>query len=159
LTAAYQEEYIMSLTRYEPWTQLNQVQKELDRLFDSRRILSRDEEHSPVATCDWVPAVDIKEEQDRFVIHADVPGVNIKDIEITMEKGMLTIKGERQSETKEDRQGYKRIERTHGTFYRRFSLPDTVDPDKIIAKGRNGVLEIVIPKHERTQPRKITVNA
>ena len=70
---------------------------------------------------------------------------------------MLTIKGERESEKKEEREGYKRIERQRGTFYRRFSLPDTANADKIGAKSKNGVLEIIIPKQEKAQPRKIEV--
>ena len=82
-----------------------------------------------------------------------------KDIEITMENGVLTLKGERSTEKKEEREGYKRIERARGTFYRRFSLPDTADAEKIDAHSRDGVLEIVLPKHEKVQPRRITVNA
>ena len=148
----------MALTQYDPWNRLAQMHKDLDRLFDTRG-LSRDEDQSSVVTCDWIPAVDIKEEQDRFLLHADIPGVDPKDIEITMEKGVITIKGERQSESKTEREGYSRIERARGTFYRRFSLPDSADPEKISARGANGVLEIVIPKHERIQPRKISVES
>lgn len=148
----------MAITRYDPWNQLSQLHRELDRLFDPRTP-STDEDHSRVVTCDWTPAVDIKEEKDRFVLHADIPGVEPKDIDITMEKGMLTLKGERKLETKEQREGYTRVERSRGTFYRRFSLPDTADAEKISARGSNGVLEIVIPKHERTQPRRIAVES
>ena len=137
----------MSIVRYEPWGLLNQLQREIDTLFDTRR---GGEEGSPIAaTSDWTPAVDIKEEADRFVIHADVPGVDPKDIEVNMENGVLTIKGQRESEKKEEREGYKRIERVRGSFFRRFSLPDTADAEKINAKAKNGVLELVIPKHQR----------
>ena len=110
-----------------------------------------------MSAADWVPAVDIKEEDTRFVIHADVPGVDPDDIEVRMEDGVLTIKGERQSEDKEEREGYKRIERVRGSFFRRFSLPDTADAEGITAKAKNGVLEIIIPKHEKVQPRRIEV--
>ncbi len=144
-----------SIMRYDPWTRLNQLQKELERVFDPRVL--RDEDSSNVATCDWVPAVDIKEENDRFVIHADIPGVDPKDIDITMENGVLTLRGQRYTETKEEREGYKRIERARGTFYRRFGLPDSADPNGISARGLHGVLEIVIPKQQRSQSRKITV--
>lgn len=144
----------MALTRYEPWSLLDDLHKELNRLFEARVGAGE-----PEATSDWIPAVDIKDEQDKFVIHADVPGVDPKDIEITMENGVLAIKGQRETETKEEREGYRRVERARGTFYRRFSLPDTADADKITAKSRNGVLEIVIPKHERVQPRKIAVES
>lgn len=147
----------MSITRYDPMNRFTQLQKELERLFDPRAL--GNEDSSSVATCDWIPAVDIKEEANRFVIHADIPGVDPKDIDITMENGVLTLKGERLSERKEEREGYKRVERARGTFYRRFGLPDTADAGRISARGANGVLEIVIPKQEYTQPRKITVES
>ncbi|HKS93520.1 MAG TPA: Hsp20/alpha crystallin family protein, partial [Gammaproteobacteria bacterium] len=108
---------------------------------------------------DWIPAVDIKEEDQRFLIHADVPGVDPKDIEITMEDGILTLKGERKGETREERDGYRRVERVSGQFFRRFTLPDTADAEGVSAKGVNGVLEISIPKQPKAQPRRITVKA
>lgn len=146
----------MALVRYEPWNMLTRLQNEMNRLFDDR--LPGGEDSANVVTSDWIPKVDIKEEDKRFVILADIPGVNPKDIEVTMEHGLLTIKGERASESTEEREGYKRIERSRGSFYRRFSMPDTADAEKISASGKNGVLEIVIPKHARLQPRKISVN-
>ena len=149
----------MTLTRYEPWNRLTQLHKELDRLLDPRWSVNGAEDNSNVVTCDWIPAVDIKEEQEHFLISADIPGVEPKDIDIHMENGVLTIRGERKSESKEEGQGFKRVERIHGSFYRRFSLPDTADPEHISAKGQNGVLEIVIPKLKRTQPRKIAVES
>ena len=147
----------MTLVRYEPWNMLTRLQNEMNRLFDDR--LPRNEDSGNVVTSDWIPRVDIKEEDKRFVIMADIPGVDPKDIEVTMENGMLSIKGERTSENTDEGAGYKRIERTRGSFYRRFSMPDTADADKISAHGRHGVLEIVIPKHERVQARKISVKA
>ena len=146
----------MALVRYEPWGMLNQLHKEIDRLFDSN-VRPYAEEGQGVAATDWVPAVDVKEEQDRFVIHADLPGVDPQDIDVNMENGVLTIKGQRESEKKEEREGYKRVERVRGSFFRRFNLPDTADAEKISAKCRNGVLELVIPKQEKVQPRRITV--
>ena len=149
----------MTLTQYDPWNRLSQLHKELDRVFDSRQGQGASEDSSHVVTCDWVPPVDIKEEQERFVLYADIPGVNPKEIEITMENRALTIRGQHGNHPPEDREGYKRLERPRGTFYRRFSLPDTVDVEKIAAKGQEGVLEVVIPKQERTQPRTIAVEA
>jgi len=148
----------MSMVRYEPWGLLNQLHGEIDRLFDSR-MGKYGEENGQLAASDWVPAVDIKEEENRFIIHADVPGVDPADIEVNMEHGVLSIKGERRSETKEEREGYKRVERARGTFFRRFSLPDTVDADAISAKAKDGVLEIVIPKQEKLQPKRIQVES
>ena len=147
----------MTLVRYQPWDVLNQLQRDLSRAFKPLAETSEDNDYSNVVTSHWMPSVDIKEEANRFVILADLPGVDVKDIDITMQKGVLTIKGERSSESKEENEGFVRVERARGTFYRRFSLPDTADAEHIEAKGRNGVLEIVIPKHEKVQPRKIAV--
>lgn len=144
----------MSLTRYEPRNTMEQLRREMGRMFEG---LPAIDEGSNIATSDWVPAVDIKENEKEFVIHADIPGVDPNDIDVHMEDGMLTIKGERESESKEEHEGYKRIERKRGSFYRRFSLPDTANADKISAKSKNGVLEITIPKQEKAQARKIEV--
>ena len=144
----------MALVRYQPWNSMDQLRREMGRLFEGQ--LSSEEE-SNIATSDWVPAVDIQENEKEFLIHADIPGVDPNDIDVHMEDGMLTIKGERESETKEEKEGYKRVERQHGTFYRRFSLPDTANADKISAQSKHGVLEISIPKQEKAQPRKIEV--
>ena len=149
----------MALVRYEPWSLLEKFQDELNRLGLFDQYTREEGDNSNVVTSHWRPAVDIKEEENRFVIQADVPGVDPKDIEITMENGVLTLKGERSSDKEESGEGYTRVERVRGTFYRRFSLPDTADADNIEAKGKNGVLEIVLPKHEKVQPRKITVKS
>ncbi len=141
-----------NITRYDPWALLEQFQNEVSRLFDNRARLG--DENTRVVTSDWIPPVDIKEEEGRFVLLADIPGVEPKDIEITMENGVLSIRGERRIE---DDGTFKRVERPRGTFYRRFSLPDTADPEGITARGHNGVLEIVIPKARKAQPRRITV--
>ena len=146
----------MTLVRYEPWGMLNQLRRDMDRMYQSQ---TEGEESTSVATSAWVPAVDIKETDDAFEIHADIPGVDPKDIDVHMENGVLTIKGERESEKKEEKEGYKRVEREWGSFYRRFSLPDSADADKISAKSQNGVLEITIPKQEKVQPRKISVDS
>lgn len=148
----------MSLVRYEPWSLLNQLHGDIDRVFD-KRLGRYGEDNGQLATSDWVPAVDIKEEENRYLIHADVPGVDPKDIEVHMEDGVLSIKGERQSETKDERKGYKRVERVRGSFFRRFSMPDTVDADGISAKSKDGVLEIVIPKQDKVQPKRIQVES
>ncbi len=144
----------MNLMRYEPMGLLEQLRREMERMYGDR---GSSDEANIATSSDWVPAVDIKEEKDCFIIKADLPGIDPKDIEIHAEGGMLTIRGERESEKKENRTGYKRIERTYGSFFRRFTLPDTADTDKITAKGNNGVLEIRVPKQDKVMPRKITV--
>ncbi len=142
----------MSLIHYEPWALLEQMRNEINRLAESRE---SDEGGNVVATSDWVPPVDIIEQDNAFVILADVPGVDPGNIEINMENGVLSIKGERPGS--EDRRGLKRVERARGTFYRRFSLPDSADPEGITARSRFGVLEITIPKVEKIRPRRISV--
>jgi HSP20 family protein len=150
----------MSLTNYEPWSLLDRFNQQLNQLgYADKSLATNDNDYSNIVTSHWRPAVDIKEEKDRFVITADLPGVDPNNIEITMEDGVLTLKGERQSETRDEDEGYKRVERISGTFYRRFSLPDTADAERIEAKGKHGVLEIVLPKHEKLQPRKIEVKS
>ncbi|MDZ7660902.1 Hsp20/alpha crystallin family protein [Thiohalophilus sp.] len=146
----------MTLVRYEPWSMLTQIRREMDQMLEST---GESGESSAIATSDWIPAVDIKETKDAFILHADVPGVDPKDVDVHMENGILTIKGERESEKKDEREGYKRVERQYGAFYRRFSLPDTADAEKISARSMNGVVEITIPKKEAVQPRKISVES
>lgn len=143
-------------TPYEPWHALQRMQGDLDRLLG----LNREEANgdlSNVVTSRWTPAVDIKEEDTKFVITADIPGVDPKEIDVTMENGILTIKGERKFEDEQQGEGYRRVERMHGTFYRRFSLPDQADPSKISAKSNHGVLEVTVPKVEKVLPRRIEV--
>ena len=147
----------MTLTTYAPWNRMNQLSREFERLFELQP--SHGEDGTQSATADWVPTVDIKEEENRFIVFADIPGVDPKDIEITMDKGVLTIRGERKYEGKEEREGYKRMERARGSFYRRFALPDTADVDNVSAHGNNGVLQVVIPKQAAAQPRRISVNS
>ncbi|MCH9048595.1 MAG: Hsp20/alpha crystallin family protein [Proteobacteria bacterium] len=151
----------MALVRYEPWNLLDRLQRgfNLHNLLDPYAREVEGEDNSNVVTSHWRPAVDIKEEEDRFVIYADLPGVDPEDIEITMEQGVLTLKGERSEETTKEREGYKRVERVNGSFYRRFSLPDIADAERIEAKGKNGVLEITLPKQEKAKPKRITVKS
>lgn len=149
----------MSLVRYEPLNFFDRFQRDFNRfgLLDPYFNEGLAEDNTDVAVSNWRPAVDIKEENDRFLIKADIPGVDPKDIEITMEDGVLTIKGVRMEEKEEKREDYRRVERSRGTFYRRFSLPETANAEKIEATGKNGVLEIVIPKQEKVLPKRIKV--
>jgi HSP20 family protein len=132
LTLETLEENPMTIFRYEPW-RLNSVA--------------------------WIPSVDVREEDTRFVVLADLPGVDSKDIEITAEKGVLTLRGERKSEARSEGSGFERVERVAGSFLRRFTLPETANADGISARHVNGVLEVTIPKQEQVQPKRITVQA
>ncbi len=142
----------MNMRIYEPASMLNRLHDEIGTLFGS----SLDDVSSAASA--WSPAVDIKEEDGRYVIHADVPGVKADDIDITLEKGVLTIQGNRAMESNEERQGYRRVERYRGQFARHFALPDTADSDKVDAKLKDGVLEVVILKKESSKPRRIRVH-
>ena len=152
----------MNFVRYRQWpVQGDQMQNDLRQAFD--RFLGGNlfgegsADDSSVVTSQWVPRVDVKEEKDRFVLYADLPGIDPDDIEVSMDKGILTIKGERGSESTQETDRFSRIERSYGSFHRRFALPDSADPDGIQAHGRNGVLEIVIPKRPESSPRRIQV--
>jgi HSP20 family protein len=128
----------------------------LDQLF-GETLSSPEASSSPSVS--WIPRVDIHEEKDRFVVLADVPGVEPKDIEITAENGVLTVRGERRSEKRETENGYERVERVAGAFLRRFTLPEGANTDSIKAKQANGVLEVTIPKQPQVQARRISVEA
>lgn len=141
----------MNITRQEPW---NLLAPFVTRFVAQRR---RTAQASPPATREWNPAVDIQEEADRFIIRADVPGADPKDIEVRMECGILSITGQRPSESEASRAGYQRIERMHGSFQRRFRLPDTANAEDITATAHHGVLEVIIPKRHKAQPRRIEV--
>ncbi len=146
----------MSLTRYEPWTLVNRLHHDLDRLFGHESSAADDESRGAVS--DWMPAVDVQETKDAFVLHADLPGVDPKDIEVTMENGVLTLRGRRQREERQEESGYRRVERSYGEFFRRFTLPDVADSEAISAKTTNGVLTVRIAKRPEVQPRRIQVN-
>ena len=143
----------MNIRLYEPNRLLNQLHQEMNRLFDTpwARDVSAD--------ASWAPAVDIREDANSYLIRADIPGVNATDIEVTLEHGVLTIAGERKNEAETSEEGYRRIERFHGRFVRSFALPDTADADKVNAKVKDGVLEVVINKKETSKPRKIAVHS
>lgn len=143
-----------TLLRYQPWSVHRELLNEFNRYFDR----AGNADASSGATAEWTPAVDIEEYADKFVLYADVPGVDTKSIEVTLEKGVLTLSGNRDKAVEAKGVEARRIERASGRFFRRFSLPDTIDGDAVSARGGNGVLEVVIPKRPQAQPRKISVN-
>lgn len=148
----------MKLVRHNPVSLLEQIQndmREFNTMFSGR--YGSNSSQTDIETYSWKPAVDIKDEKNHILLKADVPGVDPKNIEIEMHEGNLIIKGHKESESEEDGENYYRVERSSGTFYRRFALPDNIDESKISATTRKGVLEITIPKQERAQPRTIEV--
>jgi HSP20 family protein len=142
----------MAILRYEPWALVSRFHQQLDKALNQ-------DADSFSSNVSWIPQVDVREEAERFLVTADLPGVEGKDIEVTAEKGVLTVRGERRSEKKTENDGYTRIERASGTFLRRFTLPETADAEAIKATHVNGVLELSIPKRPQAQPRRISVQA
>jgi HSP20 family protein len=142
----------MALTKYDPFPEMD-----LSTGFRSfqeavNRMLSEPRSQRP-----WTPPVDILETENELVIKADLPEVDMKDIHVDIENGTLSLKGERKFESEEKAKGYHRIERSYGSFARYFSLPDTVEPDKVKADYKNGVLTVTLPKKEIAKPRSIKV--
>ncbi|WP_294947014.1 Hsp20/alpha crystallin family protein [Sulfurivirga sp.] len=136
----------------QPWSILNQLNRELEQFVGQVA-----QSEGDLQQAQWVPAVDIEETPDAYVIQADVPGVDPKDIEINVENGLLEISGERKAQKEVDERGVRRYERVYGRFYRSFRLPESADIDNIRAKTERGVLVIVVPKKSVAKPRKITV--
>ena len=143
---------------WSPFRDLWDLHDEIDRLFyrsGRGRRGRRGEEEGEIAV--WAPAVDICDDKEAVKITAELPGMKREEVKISVDDGALTIKGERRftDETKKD--NYHCIERSYGTFYRSFSLPPTVDADKIKATMKDGVLEILIPKKEEAKPKSIEI--
>ncbi|MGM0517219.1 MAG: Hsp20/alpha crystallin family protein [Pseudomonadota bacterium] len=143
--------------RTRPWSMLDQLYREMNSLLEPGMDEGADEE-GKLEVADWSPAVDIKENEDSYELHVDIPGVDPKSVEVTADNGALEIKGERNSELKKSQDGYSRIERHYGRFYRRFTLPEQADADNIQASSEHGVLSITIPKAESSKPRRIEVS-
>jgi HSP20 family protein len=137
----------MNIAHFEPWSFVDRLNRDLNIVTD----------RTPGKR--WVPAVDIIEEQDRFLLRADVPGVSPADIDVSMDSGVLSVAGERHAEERKEDSGAQRIERTTGRFLRRFTLPETADAEGISAKTHDGILEVTIPKLAEIQPRRIAVEA
>ena len=144
-----------TLTRWDPFSELLGMGREMDRLFGS--FLGGTPAGMPAADGVWAPAVDIQETKESFLVTAELPGMKQEDINITIVDNTLTLKGERRRE-KEVRDGdYTRIERAYGTFQRSLGLPSVVDAAKVRAKYKDGVLEIELPKKEEAKPKEIKV--
>ena len=136
----------MSLTHYDPLTSLRHFEDAFSRLF------SEPQDNRP-----WAPPVDIYETENELVLKADLPDVELKDLDVRVENQTLTIAGERKFERKDSGKGYHRVERSYGNFARSFSVPNSFDTDKINAGFKNGVLTVTLPKKEAAKPRQIKV--
>jgi HSP20 family protein len=145
----------MALVRWEPMHELNSLQGEMNRLFNS----FFDEGTGRSERRRWAPAVDLIERDDSLVLKADLPGLTEDDVKIEVRDAVLTIAGERKAEHEDKQNGYYRVERSFGRFSRSLQLPDGVDADRIAAAFEKGVLEVTIPKPEQRQPRRIEIGS
>jgi len=147
----------MDLIQWKPFREVSRLRSEMDRLWDEyfgagRRAFRPMEEA-------WLPAVDVSETGDKITIKAEIPGMEAKDIDISMVGDTLVIKGEKKAEKEEKDENYHMVERSYGSFSRSMKLPATVDPDKVDASYKNGVLTIVLPKKEEVKPKPIEIKA
>ena len=145
----------MSITRYDPFRDLRALQDEVNRLFSSS--LTRDFGDEGFARGAWAPSVDIYENKDNVVLEAELPGMNREDFELTVENNVLTLRGERRFEKRDEGDNYHRVERAYGQFTRSFTLPQTVSPENATAEYKNGVLRVTLQKREEVKARRIEV--
>ena len=138
------------MTRWEPFRDLARLQDEVSRLLDDRAFRGSE-------SVGWTPACDIYEDEESVTLRFELAGVEPKDVDVRFENGVLTVKGERKLEKDDKRENYHRVERSYGTFTRSFSLPGTLDPERIKAEAKNGVLAIALPKKAEAKPRAIQV--
>jgi HSP20 family protein len=145
----------MTITRYDPFRDLRSLQDEVNRLFTGNVARTFDDEG--IARGSWNPSVDIYENKEQIVLEAELPGMNREDFDLSIENNVVTLRGERRFEKKDDTDNYHRVERAYGSFTRSFTLPNTVTAEGATADYRNGVLRVTIPKREETKARRIEV--
>jgi HSP20 family protein len=151
----------MALIRWEPVREINTIQSEMNRLFNTLFESPGQSGHGTNGGSSlrrWIPAMDLVETDDDFVLRADLPGLSEGDVNIELEDNVLTISGERKAEHEERKEGYYRVERSSGTFSRSLTLPEGVDPDAVKASFDRGVLEVRVPKPEAKKPRKVAIS-
>ncbi len=145
----------MTIVRWEPLRELNSLQSEMNRLFNT--VFDTPSGTSGNVLRRWMPAMDLVESGDHFVLRADLPGMSEDDVNIEFEDGTLTVSGERKAEHEESNEGFHRVERSFCSFSRSLTLPQGIDPEAVTASFDRGVLEIRIPKPEQRKPRKIAI--
>jgi HSP20 family protein len=138
------------MTRWDPFRDVARLQEEMSRMLEDRRFGAGE-------SVGWTPACDIYEDEESVVLRFELAGVEPKDVDVRFENGVLTLRGERKLEKDERRENYHRVELGYGTFTRSFSLPGTVDAEKIRAESKNGVLVVTLPKRADARPRSIQV--
>lgn len=145
----------MAITRWDPFREVMALQNNVNPLFSLFRNVG--EAELPMTAGSFVPAVDIYEDKDKLVLKIEVPGIDEKDLDVHVENNTLTVKGERKFEKEEKEENFHRIERSYGSFYRSFTLPSTVETDKVTAKYTAGVLKLEMKKKAEAQPKQIKI--
>jgi HSP20 family protein len=146
----------MNIIKYDPFREIRNLQEEMNRLFAST--FTRNAETDLMSGA-WSPSVDIFENQNEIVLEAELAGLKPEDVEISIENNVLTIRGERKFEKKEEGDNFHRVERSYGSFTRSFTLPPTVQTENVTAEFENGVLRLVLAKREEAKPRRIEIKA
>jgi HSP20 family protein len=147
----------MSIVKWDPFVELEDVSKHLNRIFG--KFPARTEpSRELLTTADWAPNVDITETDSAYLIKGEIPGVNKEDVKVNIEDGMLTMSGERKQEKEEKGKKFHRIERTYGSFMRSFRLPDNVDEAAVKAEFKDGMLNVTLPKSTQTKNKSISVS-
>jgi HSP20 family protein len=144
----------MTIVRWEPLRELGSLQNEMNRLFNT--VFDAPAGNGGTLRR-WMPAMDLVETDDHFVLRADLPGLSEDDINIELEDGTLTVSGERKAEHESKNEGYYRVERAFGSFSRSLTLPQGIDPEAVSASFDRGVLEVRVPKPEQRKPRRIEI--
>lgn len=147
----------MALIRWDPFREMSSLQERMNRLMSDFRTRSPFGEEE-MAQGSWIPAVDIYETKESIVLNVELPGVTKEDIALEVKDSTLTIKGEKKLEKNVTEENFHRMERSYGSFTRAFTLPSTVQQDKVKAKFRDGILEIMLPKVEEAKPKQIKVD-
>lgn len=149
----------MTLIRWtDPFRDISSMQDRMNRIFGEFLERSRGGEEG-LSTGAWMPAVDIYETTDAVCLRAELPGVDREDVSVEVKDGVLRLHGERKFEKEVDEENYHRIERAYGTFHRSFTLPPSIDGENVIARMKDGVLEVKLPKKEQAKPKQITIAA
>jgi HSP20 family protein len=147
----------MALIRWEPIGEFHTIQNEMNRLFNTLSDQPEQAAHGGAMMRRWIPAMDLVESGETYILRADLPGLSEDDVKIELEGNVLTVSGDRKGEHEDHEQGYYRVERAFGAFSRSLTLPDGVNPDAVKAHFDRGVLEVQIPKPEQRKPRKVSI--
>jgi HSP20 family protein len=146
-----------TLTHWNPFREMQDLQNRVLNALQSKAATAGNGQQESITVSQWAPVVDITEDDNEYLIKAELPEIKREDVKVTVENGMLTLSGERKLEKEETGKKYHRVERAYGSFLRSFHVPEDTDPDKVAAEFKEGVLQIHLPKQEAVKPRQIEV--